>query len=407
MKPLTLKDVQAAQSVLEKILVPTPLIRNEWLSQYYECDVYLKLETTQPVGSFKIRGASYKISQLTIEEKKKGVIAASAGNHAQGVAWGARQFGTTALIVMPETAPLMKVHNTQMLGAEVHLEGDNYDESYIAAQRITKETGRTYVHAFHDPLVIAGQGTVGLEIIAQCPDVDFVVASIGGGGLVAGLGASMKALKPSVKLVGCQAQNAAPMVKSLHEHHVVASEFKGSFADGIAVKAASPEMFEVLSQVVDLSFDSNEDEIAMNVLRFMEKAKLVVEGSGAIVLGALDRYQKQFKGKKVVLVVSGGNIDVNLVSRIIERGLTKLGRRVHLKVQISDRPGSLSKLTALIGSLKANILQAMHDRNDPMIKLDETEVELLLETRGPDHSEDVIKALEANCIRVVDLNQHL
>ena len=407
MKPVTLQDIQKAQSILENILAPTPLIRNEWLSQYYGCDVFLKLETAQPVGSFKIRGASNKISQLTSEEMKKGVIAASAGNHAQGVAWAARQFGTTALIVMPETAPLMKVHNTQMLGAEVHLEGENYDESYLAAQRITKETGRTYVHAYHDPLVIAGQGTVGLEILSQCPDVDFVVASIGGGGLIAGIGTAIKALKPGVKLVGCQAQNAAPMVKSLHAHQVTDSEFRGSFADGIAVKKADPDIFSILDQIVDLSFESNEDEIAMNVLRFMEKAKLVVEGSGAIVLGALDRYQKQFKGKKVVLVVTGGNIDVNLISRIIERGLTKLGRRIHLKVQISDRPGSLSKLTALIGSLKANVLQAMHDRNDTKLRLDETEVELLLETRGPDHSEEVIKALEAHCVRVVDLNQTL
>ena len=404
MKPLLLSDIQKAQSVLEKVIAPTPLIRSEWLSQRYECDVFLKLETVQPVGSFKIRGASYKISQLSAEEKKKGVVCASAGNHAQGVAWGAREYGTHAIIVMPETASLMKVHNTQMLGAEVQLEGENYDESFQAAQRIAKETGRTYIHAFHDADVIAGQGTIALEIFDQCPEVDFIVASIGGGGLIAGIGTAIRALKPSVKLVGCQAQNASSMLKSLKAHHLEQSEFKGTFADGIAVKNADPEMFAILDQMIDLSFESDEDEIAMNVLRFMEKTKLVVEGSAAIILGALDRYQKEFKGKKVVLVVCGGNIDVNLVSRIIERGLTQLGRRVHLRVQISDRPGSLSKLTSLIGSLKANILQAMHDRNDPKIKLDETEVELLLETRGPDHSADVITALEKSCIRVVDLN---
>lgn len=199
MKPVTVVDIQKAQSVLEKILPPTPLVRNDWLSRRYECDVYLKLETAQPVGSFKIRGASYKISQLTAEEKKKGVIAASAGNHAQGVAWGAREFGTSALIVMPVTASIMKIHNTQQLRAEVHLEGETYDECFQAAQRITKETGRTYVHAFHDPLVVAGQGIIGLEIMNQCPGVDFVVASIGGGGLVAGLGTAVKALKPEPK----------------------------------------------------------------------------------------------------------------------------------------------------------------------------------------------------------------
>lgn len=401
---LELKDIQKAQSILEKILPSTPLIRNEWLSHQYECDVYFKMETAQPVGSFKIRGASYKISQLTDAEKKKGVIAASAGNHAQGVAWGARQFGTKALIVMPTNAPLMKIQNTQELGAEVHIEGENYDDSFQSALRIAKETGRTYVHAFHDPMVIAGQGTIALEILSQCPDVDFVVASIGGGGLLAGIGTVMRALKPSVKLIGCQAENAPSMVKALKAHHLEPAEFKGTFADGIAVKNANLEMFETLSKVTDYTFLADEDEIAMNVIRFMEKTKMIVEGSGAITLGALDHFKSKIKGKKVVLIVSGGNIDVNLVSRIIERGLIKLGRRIHLKVQISDRPGSLSKLTSLIGSLGANILQAMHDRNDTKIRLDETEVELLLETRGREHSEEVIKALEKHCHRVTDLN---
>lgn len=404
MKPVTLADVQKAKSVLGKILPVTPLVRNDWLSRKYGCDVFLKLETAQPVGSFKIRGGSYKISQLTPEEKAKGVISASAGNHAQGVAWGAREFGTSALIVMPENASIMKIHNTQALGAEVHLEGETYDECFQAAQRIMKETGRTYVHAFHDAAVVAGQGTVGLEILEQCPDADFVVASIGGGGLVAGLGVAMKALKPDVKVVACQAENAPSMVKSLKAHKVVDAEFKGTFADGIAVKKANPEMFEILNSVVDYTFESDEDEIAMNVLQFMERAKLVVEGSAAIILGALERYKKEIKGKKVVLVVCGGNMDVNLLSRIIERGLARVGRRVHVKVQISDKPGSLSKLTALIGSLKANILQAMHDRNDTKLKLDETEVELLLETRGKEHSDEVIQALEKHCVRVHNLN---
>jgi threonine dehydratase len=404
MKPVTLSEIQNARLVLEKILPPTPLVKNDWLSRRYGCEVYLKLETAQPVGSFKIRGASYKISQLTETEKKKGVIAASAGNHAQGVAWGAREFGTNALIVMPDNASIMKIHNTQLLGAEVRLEGENYDESFQAAQKIMKETGRTFVHAFHDLQVIAGQGTIGLEILEQCPDVDFVVASIGGGGLLAGLATALKAKKSSIKIIGCQAKNASSMVKSLNAHEVVDTEFKGTFADGIAVKKANPDLYTMLSPLVDYTFEADEDEIAMNVLQFMEKAKLVVEGAGAIILGALDRYKKEIQGKKVVLVVCGGNIDVNLISRIIERGLSTLGRRVHLKVQISDRPGSLSKLTALIGSLNANILQAMHDRNDTKLKLDETEVELLLETRGKDHSEEVIKALKNYCIRIEDLN---
>jgi threonine dehydratase len=308
--------------------------------------------------------------------------------------------GGSALIVMPENAPLTKITNTQALGAEIHLEGENYEESFQAAKKIVGKTGRVYVHAFHDAYVIAGQGTVGLEILSQLPEVDFVVASIGGGGLCAGIGTALKALKPAAKLIACQTKNASAMVQSLTKHKVTETAFQNTFADGIAVKTANPELFEVLNQVVDRVFTSDEDEISMNVLRFMEKGKILVEGSGAIVLGALDRYQSEFVGKKIVFVVSGGNIDVNLISRIIDRGLIRSGRRLHLRVQIQDRPGSLSKLTALIASLKANVLQAMHDRSEMTIRLDETEVELMLETRGPEHSDEVIKALEAHCKKV-------
>jgi threonine dehydratase len=400
MANLTLASIEAAARVLEPILPATPLVRNEWFSKEYDCDVYLKLETAQPIGSFKIRGATYKISTLDADSLKRGVIAASAGNHAQGVAWGARYFKTNALIVMPETAPLTKIQSTRALGAEVHLEGENYDESYQAAQAIVKKTGRVYLHAFNDPAIMAGQGTVALEILAQCPDVDFVVASIGGGGMMAGLGTVMRAKAPKAKVIGCQADQAPSMAQSLEKHQLTQGQFLGSFADGISVKAANPEVFQILDPLVDYVYTSSEEEIAMNVLQMMEKAKLVVEGSGALVLGALDRYREMIRGKKVVLVVSGGNIDVNLLSRIIDRGLIRMGRKIHLKVQISDRPGSLSKLTALIGSLKANILQATHDRSDVTIKLDETEVGLILETRGPEHSAEVIAALEQHCERV-------
>lgn len=233
MEKITLKDIQKAESVLQKILSPTPLIRNEWLSLLYGCEVYLKLEIAQPVGSFKIRGATYRISALSEEDKKVGVIAASAGNHAQGVAWGARYYHTSSLIVMPETAPLTKISNTQALGAQVHLEGENYDESFLAAQRIIGETGRIYVHAFHDPMVIAGQGTTGLEILSQLPDVDYVVASMGGGGLCAGLGTVLKALKPSVKLIGCQSENASSMAASISRRGLVEKAFKSTFATAL------------------------------------------------------------------------------------------------------------------------------------------------------------------------------
>lgn len=397
---ITLKDIESAQETLSPILPVTPLVRNDVLSRLYGCEVYLKLETLQPIGSFKIRGATYRISKLTDEERKRGVIAASAGNHAQGVAWGARHFETSALIVMPETAPLMKVTSTRNLGASIHLEGNYYDESYLAAQRIMRETGRTYVHAFQDPWVIAGQGTLGLEILSQLPDVDVVVTSIGGGGLCAGMGTALKAMRPGVKIVACQSSNVSSMARSLESKTLVESPNLGTLADGIAVQKADAEMLALLLPLVDEVFTADEEEIAMNVLRFMEKCKILAEGSAAIILGALDRYQDKLEGKKVVLVVCGGNIDVNLISRIIDRGLIRSGRRIHLRVRILDRPGSLSKLTTLIGSLKANILQAIHDRSEMKIRLDETEVELTLETRGPDHSAEVIAALERECRNV-------
>jgi threonine dehydratase len=400
MKPVTLADIQAAQAVLSGILPPTPLVRNEWLSRHYGCEVYLKLETFQPVGSFKIRGATYSISKLSQDSRKRGVVAASAGNHAQGVAWGARHFDTSALIVMPESASLMKISNTQALGATVHLEGDSYDECFQAAQRIMHETGRTYVHAFHDADVIAGQGTVGLEILDQLPDVDTVITSIGGGGLCSGMGTAIKALKPSTRIIACQAENVSAMAKSLIGRTLIESPNLGTLADGIAVQKANPDMFSILSSVVDEVYTSDEEEIAMNVLRLIEKAKILSEGSAAITLGALDRYQDELAGKKVVLVICGGNIDVNLISRIIDRGLIRSGRRLHLRVQILDRPGSLSRLTGLIAGTKANILQAIHDRSQMKIRLDETGVELMLETRGPEHSAEVVALLQKECRRV-------
>jgi len=248
--------------------------------------------------------------------------------------------------------------------------------------------------------VIAGQGTLGLEILSQLPDVDVVVASIGGGGLCSGMGTAIKSIQPKVKIIACQALNSQAMTASLTKHALTQVQTSGTIADGIAVKQASPEMFQVLDGLVDQVFTSDEDEIAMNILRFMEKAKLVVEGSGAIVLGALDHFKDELQGKKVVLVISGGNIDVNLVARIIDRGLIRSGRRVHLTVQILDRPGSLAKLTSLIAGLGVNVLQATHDRSEMNLKLDETEVELMLETKGPNHSLEVIAALEKHCTKV-------
>lgn len=397
---VTLAEIQEAKQELHKYLEISPLLGNPWLSEIFGCDLYLKLENMQPIGSFKIRGATYKISTLTLAQRKHGVIAASAGNHAQGVAWGAKKLGVNALIVMPTGASIVKIQNTKALGAEIILKGNNYDESYAFACQIAEKTGRIFVHAFEDEQVIAGQGTVGLEILEQLPDVDFVIGSVGGGGLMAGVSTAMKALRPQAKIIGCQASGAPAMLRSIREGKAVHLESVSTFADGIAIGNASEKIRKLLQNQIDECLEVSEESIAAAVLMLMEKAKVIAEGSGAVPLAALDQLREKIKGKKVVLIVSGGNIDVNVVSRIIDLGLIRAGRRVRVNVLLSDRPGSLARLTELIAQQGANILQAIHDRSEPSTKMDQTEVALTLETRGPEHSKTLIEALEKHVIRL-------
>lgn len=393
---VTIDDIEKARSFLLKHIQPTPLLKNLWLSEIYGCEVYLKLESMQPIGSFKIRGATYKISSLTEAEKKKGVIAASAGNHGQGVAWGARALGVDAMVVMPVNAPLIKVHNTKGLHAKVHLEGETYDDAYQAAKRIAEQTGRVFVHAYEDPNVIAGQGTAGLELIDQLPDMDAVIGSIGGGGLLAGVGTVLRERKPNVHVIGGQASGASSMVDAMKSGKVTEGASVRTFADGIAVRQASVAMKHILEGNVDEFLTVSDEAIAGAVLSYMEKARILVEGAGAVPLAVLDQVHKKLSGKKVVLMVSGGNIDVNLISRIIDRGLVRSGRRLHLRVIVKDKPGSLRALTALIAQQGANVLQAIHDQTDPAVGLDETEISFVLETSGPEHSRQVIEAVNQN-----------
>lgn len=397
---VTLAELQEAKKELHRLLVPTPLLRNSWFSDAMGCEVYLKLENMQPIGSFKIRGATHRISKLTSAERRKGVIAASAGNHAQGVAWGSQQYGVRATIVMPTSAPLMKIQNTQALGAEVILAGDTYDDSYEEARRIARRTGKVYVHAFEDRHVIAGQGTVGLEILDQLPDVDVVIGSVGGGGLMAGVGLAMQELRPAAQLVACQASGASSMVSSARKGRALSSESTNTFADGIAVKRASPVMLKLLSPLINHWVTADDEEIAAAVLQLMEKAKVIAEGSGAVPLAAAHKLGPKLKGKKVVLLVSGGNIDVNVIARIIDLGLIKAERRLRVNVLLSDRPGSLARLTDLIAKQGANILQAIHDRSEPATSIDLTEVALTLETRGPEHSQALIRALREHVLKL-------
>ncbi|MBI3557353.1 MAG: threonine ammonia-lyase [Deltaproteobacteria bacterium] len=397
---LALADVEQARGVLGKMLDTTPLLPNRWLSERLGCQVFLKLENMQPIGSFKIRGATYKISRLAPQQRRRGVITASAGNHAQGVAWGCAQFKTRATIVMPVNAPLTKVQNTEALGAKVILQGDNYDEAHAVARKFAAKSGAIFVHPYEDLDVMAGQGTVGLEIIEQLPDVDVVIGSLGGGGLMAGVGTVIKEFKPRTTVVGVQASGSRSLVESLAHKKIVATGMADTFADGIKVMRASPGMLAILMPLVDLTAHADDESIAAAVLTLMEKAKVVAEGAAALPLAVLEQIKGRFKGKKVVLIISGGNIDVNVLSRIIDRGLIRAGRRVRVNVYISDRPGSLNRLTALIAEQGANILQAIHDRDTPATGISETTVELTLETRGPKYSEDLIKALRGQVARL-------
>jgi threonine dehydratase len=397
---VTLAEVRQAREVLLRYLAPSPLLLNSWLSESLGCELYLKLENMQPIGSFKIRGATYKISRLSPSERKKGVIAASAGNHAQGVAWGSKKLGVDALIVMPKSAPLMKVQNTRSLGAEVVLEGDSYDEAFAVAQQIATKSGRVLVHAFADRDVIAGQGTCGLEILEQLPNPDFVVSSIGGGGLMAGIATVIKSIRPECRVVGCQASGAPSMIRSIEKGSAVVLPRVETFADGIAVARANEAVRKVLSRVVDEWHEADDEAIAAAILALLEKAKIVTEGAGAVPFAVLDSMKKKIQGKRVVLVIGGGNIDVNVLSRIIDRGLIRAGRRIRVNALISDRPGSLARLAELISKHGANVIQAIHDRSEPSTRIDQTDVALTLETRGPEHSKEVLDALRKNVIRM-------
>lgn len=397
---VTLEDIERARTVLRRILKPTPLLYNPWLSDLFQSEIYLKHENLQPIGSFKIRGATYKISRLSAKEKRKGVYAASAGNHAQGVAWGANRFRVRSTIVMPESAPLMKIHQTQALGAKVILKGENYDEAYEEANKLSKKANAAFVHPFDDADVIAGQGTIGLEIMDQLPDVDVVIGSMGGGGMMAGTATVLKSLRSQVTMVGVQASGARSLLESIKKKKVVSTGIVDTFADGIKTLHPRPNLVRMLSGLVDVLDHTNDEAIATAVLTLMEKAKTVAEGSGAVPLAVLEKRARQFKGKKVVLIISGGNIDMNVLGRIIDRGMIKTGRRVRLNVFISDRPGSLNRLTNLIAAKGANILQAIHDRDTPKAGLNETSVELTLETRGHEHSEELVSALRKRVLRL-------
>ena len=335
---LTLDKIYHAAFVLKKVARKTDLIKATKLSDH--CDLYLKTENLQETGSFKLRGAYYKISQLTDEEKSHGILACSAGNHAQGVAMAATRNGIKSLICMPDGAPISKVEATKQLGAEVRLVKGAYDDAYATALQIQEETGATFIHPFDDPEVIAGQGTIGLEILDELEDPDAVVVPIGGGGLISGVAYAIKHLNPKVKVYGVQAAGAASMVESQKAGEPIMLDRADTFADGIAVKHPGDLTYELVKEYVDEIVTVTEDEISTAILALLEKQKVIAEGAGAVGVAAVLFHKLPVQGKKVVCIVSGGNIDVNILSRVITRGLVTSGRNVSLTLSLADRPGT-------------------------------------------------------------------
>lgn len=401
MSELTIGEVYRAQMVLKDVARHPKIIGPTALSD--KCHIYLKPENLQYTGSFKLRGAYYKISQLSDEEKKRGVIACSAGNHAQGVALGATHNGIKSLICLPAGAPISKIEATKRLGAEVCLVPGVYDDAYAKALELKEKHGYTFVHPFDDPLVIAGQGTIGIEIVEEMPDVEAVVVPVGGGGLISGVAFAVKTMRPDIKVYGVQAEGAPSMVKSLacdkREHLATVS----TIADGIAVKEPGVNTFEFCKKYVDDIVTVNDDEIAAAILALIEKQKLVAEGAGATAVAAAMFGKLPVDGKKVVCLVSGGNIDVNTLNRIINRGLGKAGRLCTLELEAADKPGTLSAVLKIVGEEGGNILGVNHERiASATTDINSCLLHLELETLNNSHIARIKKSLQKAGYRVIE-----
>jgi threonine dehydratase len=355
--------------------------------------VYLKLENLQRTGAFKERGALNKILTLSEQEKKRGVIAASAGNHAQGVAFHAKNNGISAKIVMPVMTPLVKINATKNFGAHVVLHGDGYDEACEEALRLADKEQLTFIHPFDDPAVIAGQGTIGLELLEQLPDLEAVVVPIGGGGLISGIACALKETNPAIRVVGVQAARMPSMLEALKVHKTTTIDINPTIADGIAVRRAGERTLKLIEKYVDEVVAVEEEEIASGILTLLEREKTLAEGAGAAAVAALLHRKTKIKNKKTVALVCGGNIDVTLLSRIIERGLVKDARLVRLQIHLSDRPGSLHQLTKIIAGHHANIVELQFDRAYYGVNLGDTLIDVTLETRGKDQIQRILEAL--------------
>ncbi|WP_291563335.1 threonine ammonia-lyase [Bacteroides sp.] len=389
---ITLDNIYRASFALKNIIRRTDLIYAPQINP--ESQIYLKPENLQYTGSFKLRGACYKIACLTEEEKKKGVIACSAGNHAQGVALGATKNGIDSLICLPAGAPISKVEATKRYGAKVCLVPGVYDDAYQKALELKEEKGYTFIHPFDDECVIAGQGTIGLELLNQLPDVEAVIVPIGGGGLISGVAYALKSLKPDVKVYGVQAQGAASMLRSIEKAHRECLPSVSTVADGIAVKEPGEHTFEICSKYVDGIVTVTEDEICAAILALMEQQKLIAEGAGAVAVAAAMFNKVPVAGKKTICVVSGGNIDVTILSRVINRGLDMSGRTYTVTLDLHDKPGELKGVAEIIANLGGNIISVLHERNNNTSNVTACFLRLVMETRNAEHIALIRGALE-------------
>ncbi|MGN1134562.1 MAG: threonine ammonia-lyase [Oscillospiraceae bacterium] len=397
---LTLDRVYHAKHVLKEVVRTTQVIPAPKINP--KANVFLKTENLQVTGSFKVRGAYYKISQLTEEEKSHGVIACSAGNHAQGVALAAQKSGIKSVICLPDGAPISKVEATRSYGAEICLVKGVYDDAYNKALELKEEHNYTFIHPFDDENVIAGQGTIGLELIEQCPDLDAVVVPVGGGGLISGVAFALKSLNPNIKVYGVQAAGAPSMVQSLKDGKIECLDNVSTIADGIKVKEPGENTFALCSKYVDDIVTVTDDEISSAILALIEQHKLITEGAGAVSVAAVMFNKIPVEGKNVVCLLSGGNIDVTILSRIIKRGLLKSGRSDTLTIQLEDKPGQLQLVSRIIAERGGNVVSIHHERASEDSDITDCLLRIVMETRNYDHIKDIRKGLADAGLKIVN-----
>ncbi|MEJ6457692.1 threonine ammonia-lyase [Fusobacterium nucleatum] len=400
-----IQDFITAKEKLSKVLLKTSLIQSPIFSKEAGNEVYIKPENLQKTGSFKIRGAYNKITNLSDEEKKKGVIASSAGNHAQGVAYGAKESGIKAVIVMPKSTPLIKVESTKQYGAEVVLHGDVYDDAFKKAKELEEKEGYIFVHPFDDEDVIHGQGTIALEILEELPETDIILVPIGGGGLISGIACAAKILKPEIKIIGVEPEGAASAYEAIKEDKVVELKEANTIADGTAVKKIGNITFEYIKKYVDEIITVSDYELMESFLLLVEKHKIIAENSGILSLAALKKLKE--KNKKVVSVVSGGNIDVLMISSMINKGLIRRDRIFNFSVNIPDKPGELAKVVDLIAQQGANVVKLEHNQFKNLSRFKDIELQITVETNGSEHIQNLTQAFEEKGYEIVRIKSKI